>query len=123
MIGVHLPDGYQVGVSSALQTGYADLPKGTSGTQRTDYEFTFYSDIVSRETSLSGDFTASYERMDDFGGVGLVWSPCGLDAPLTIRTEVYVQGDTDLPATMSMDYLAPTLIWRPCATDGAGRPR
>lgn len=122
LVQAHLPAGYQVGVAGALQTGYASLPEGTGGTQRTDYVFTFYSDTASRETQLIGDFNSRYERTDDSGGVGLVWSPCGLDAPLTIRTEVYVQGDTDLPATMSMDYLAPTLIWRPCATAGTGRP-
>ena len=122
LVSVHLPDGYQVGVAGALQAGYADLSEGTGGTQHTDYVFTFYSETVSRETNLTGAFKDRYERADDSGGVGLVWSPCGLDAPLTIRTEVYLQGDNNLPATMSLDYLAPTLIWRPCANSRAGRP-
>jgi hypothetical protein len=122
LVYAHQPDGYQVGVASALHAGYAHLPEGTSGTQRTFFAFTFYSDTVSRETNLTGAFEDRYQRQDGSAGAGLVWLPCGLDAPLNIRTDVYLQGESNLPATMSLDSLATNLTWRRCAVDGAGQP-
>ena len=121
LVRLHLPDDYQVGVVGQAQAGYADLREGVGGTQRTDYVFPFYSDTVSRETVLAGPFKDYYQRQDGSDGEGLVWSPCGLDAPLNIRTEVYLQGDGSVPAAMSLDYVAPYLIWRRCDAAGAGR--
>jgi Domain of unknown function (DUF4360) len=121
LVSVALPDGYQFGVAGAYHEGYADLPVGAGGVQRTTYEFVFHSDPVSRETALTGLYTGRYARQDDSGGAGLVWSPCGLDAPLSIRTQVFLEGDASLPAAMSLDYLAPTLIWRRCKPGGAAR--
>jgi hypothetical protein len=115
-VSLHVPDGHQFSVAHVVHTGYADLPWGIRGTQRTDYDFPFHADAVSLETVIDGLFKNYYWRQDDPNATRPIWSPCGLGIPLSIRTQVYMEGDPGLPAAMTLDRLLPSLIWRRCET-------
>jgi hypothetical protein len=120
-VGLHLPQGWQFSIANVRYFGYADLPEGVQGQQRSDYQFINYTGTITLQTILDGPYTDNYERQDNLGIESVVWSPCGLEAPLNIRTQVALSGPSNLPAAMTTDQITGTvsqiygLTWRRCS--------
>jgi hypothetical protein len=106
-VSLHLPNGHRSGVASALQTGYSGLPAGIGDTQRTEYDFPFYSNTILLETVIERPYKNFSERRDDLGIASMVRLPCRLHMPLNLGTLVYLQADSGLPATMALEHLPP----------------
>jgi hypothetical protein len=117
---LHIPQGFQYSVASVLYTGFADLPARITGRQTSAYRFPLASRRVNFDTTIRGAFTGNYERQDDVGISSVIWSPCGLDAPLSILTQVFLSGNIIPPASMTLDTVDGKvkqiygLVWRPC---------
>lgn len=120
-VQLRLPQGYQFSIGEVRYLGYADLPGSVRGRQLSTYEFPFQgSPPVSFQTVLVGPFSDNYERTDRVGIESLVWSRCGTEAPLNIRTEVRLEGNRAPSALLSTDQIDGFvkqiygLTWRRC---------
>jgi len=102
LVQVHLPQGFQFSIASAKYSGYADLPRGVSGQQESAYQFPLFSpSSITLGTYLRGPYADNYYRTDTLGLASLVWSPCGVSAPLNIRTQIALTGNSTLPAAIT----------------------
>jgi hypothetical protein len=119
-VQLFLPQGFQFSIANVLYLGFADLPGGVSGTQRSEYEFINLSNRVRLQTLINGPYTDNYRREDVLGVASRVWSPCGTNAPLSIRSEVFLTGPRSLPASMTLDQVTGKvtqiygLTWKRC---------
>lgn len=119
-VQLHLPAGYQFSVANVRYIGYADIPRFVLGKQRSTYEFPFYSNAVTLQTTIPGPYTGGYSRQDNLGISSVVWSPCGMNAPLNIRTQVALEGSMYPMAMLTTDQIDGRvrqiygLTWRSC---------
>ena len=119
-VQLHLPQGYQFSIANVRYIGYADLPAGVLGRQKSTYEFPFFSNSVTLQSVLPGPYTGGYERTDNLGISSVVWSPCGLNTPLNIRTQVALEGASLPRAALTTDQIDGRvrqvygLVWRAC---------
>jgi len=118
----HFPGGLQFSIVDVRYEGFASLPYGVYGTQESTYVFPFFSNSVTLRSTLRGLFEGNYNIRDTLGLTSLVWSPCGLRAPMRIRTQIYLSGLRYPPAIMTTDTVDGRvdqiyhLRWRPCTT-------
>jgi hypothetical protein len=119
-VQLHLPYGYQFSIANVRYLGYAEIPYGVRGRQKSTYEFPFYSNAVTMQTLLHGPFSGNYSRQDNLGITSIVWSPCGMNAPLNIRTQVALEGSMYPMAMLTTDQIDGRvqqvygLTWRAC---------
>jgi len=120
VVQLHLPQGFQFSIAQVQYNGYADLPSGVQGQQESTYAFPLFDPhTVTLRTNISGPFVDNYQRTDVLGLASLVWSPCGVSAPMNIRTQVALTGKKD-PAAMTLDQILGKvshkykLQWREC---------
>lgn len=125
-VQLRVPAGLQFSIVDVRYLGFADLPKGVEGWQQSAYEFPFFSNSVTLSTRLVGPYSRSYEINDQLPLGSYVWSPCGRDAPMNIRSQVYLKGPSNLPAAMTTDQIdfrvrqVYHLVWRACRPSAAG---
>jgi hypothetical protein len=119
-VQMHLPQGFQFSIANVRYLGYAEMPYGVRGRQRSTYEFPFHSNAVTLQSLVYGPYSGGYERTDNLGISSVVWSPCGMDAPLNIRTQVALEGSQYPSAYMTTDQIDGRvrqiygLSWRAC---------
>ncbi len=119
-VQLHLPFGYQFSIANVRYIGYADLPYGVRGRQKSTYEFPFYSNSVTLQSLIYGPYSGNYQRQDNLGISSVVWSPCGMNAPLNIRTQVALEGSMYPMASLTTDQMDGRvqqvygLTWRAC---------
>lgn len=117
-INIDVPQGFSFSLLQAEYKGYADLPVGVRGIQRTTYEFPF-SNRGTFETELKGPYEEDYRRTDEVGTA--VWSPCGGSVPLNLQTSVALRGDRKPNASMNVERFTGKLTqlynfqWRQCS--------
>jgi hypothetical protein len=116
-----LPQGLQFSIVSVRYDGFASLESGVTGQQRSDYSFPLFgSRTATAQTLLRGPLGELYDRTDVLGIASLVWSPCGIDAPLNIRTQVKVYGPPHKSGRMDLDQTVGRMehvygfTWRRC---------
>jgi len=121
VVQLHLPQGFRYSIAKVQYNGYADLPTGVWGQQESTIAFpSFNSATVTLRTNIRGPFAGNYDRIDTLELASLVWSPCGVSAPLNIRTQIALLGNITLPAYIGPnDPLGYTqqiygLQWRQC---------
>lgn len=102
-VQMNIPQGHQFSITKVRFLGYAELPAGVRGRQRTTYEFPFYSNSATFDTVLVGPFSDNYDRTDTLGVSSWVWSPCGLNAPFNIRSEARLEGSNWPSAFIGVD--------------------
>jgi hypothetical protein len=85
-LGLHLPAGMQFSVTTINTRGYAHLPAGTYGEQRSTYSFAGGPPTLRAHSRLKGFFDDDYTFTDNFGIGSALTSPCGGDAILNIDT-------------------------------------
>jgi hypothetical protein len=133
VVTLNIPQGFQVSIADVLYLGYAEIASGASGKQETTYEFPFFSNAVTLQSTLRGPVARSYRIEDSLLLASLVWSPCGQDANLNMRTQVSLSGTRSRDSFMTTDQITGVvrqvyhLRWRSCvrrasaATEGGGR--
>ena len=104
-VGLHLPQGFQFSIADVHYTGFAQLPYGVSATQQSTYQFVFFSRPITLSTTQKGKFEGNYDLYDTLGLASLVWSPCGADAPLNIRSQLFLSGALTYPAQVTTDQI------------------
>lgn len=99
-INLEVPQGFSFSLIEAEYKGFADLPSGVSGVQRTTYSFPF-SNRAAFQTVLNGPFTDDYLRTDELGAA--VFSPCRATVPLNLESQVFLRGNAKPQAMMTLD--------------------
>ncbi|KAK4168465.1 hypothetical protein QBC43DRAFT_330989 [Cladorrhinum sp. PSN259] len=103
-VKIKYPQGYQFSIFKADYRGYAQIPKGDTGTCKATYYFSGDSRQVSSTTLIKGPYDDNYIKTDSFGVESTVWSPCGLEGLLNINSEVRLSpGDAVKPAQLTVD--------------------
>lgn len=125
-LGTHIPQGWQFAIIDVEYEGFAQLGKNVYGTQKASYEFPLFSNEVETHTSISGPIEKNYDRIDKLGIESLVWSPCGLNVDLDIKSQVYLTGDRYPASFMTVDSVDGTIkqvfhfAWRRCDAKSEG---
>jgi hypothetical protein len=111
-VTARVAQGYQFSLADARARGRANLAAGITGTQQSSYLFPFRpGPPATFSTVLSGPVDTAYLRTDRIN----LWSPCGGEFPLTIRTQVFLGGNPAIPAAMTMaSPQVYRLRWRRC---------
>jgi len=114
-LNLNVPPGFSFTLVDAEYKGFANLPRGVTGVQRTSYSFPFNPNSKATfETVLNGPFRSNYQRTDDVLVAG--WSPCRETVPLNLATQVFISGDRTKSASISVK--APQrygIQWRRCS--------
>jgi hypothetical protein len=119
-VGLHIPQGYQFTIAQVQYTGHLDLSYGVTGWQRSDYQFPFFSKVRTLMSSFPGPSVKDYLFTDTLPLETWVWSPCGHEHPLSIRTQIYMTGPWWHPSSMTTDTIDGLvkhvygLKWRRC---------
>jgi hypothetical protein len=111
-VTTRVAQGYQFSLADVRARGRANLAAGITGTQQSSYLFPFRpGPPATFSTVLSGPVDTAYLRTDRIN----LWSPCGGEVPLTIRTQVFLGGNPAIPAAMTMaSPQVYRLRWRRC---------
>ncbi|KAK4459828.1 hypothetical protein QBC42DRAFT_307529 [Cladorrhinum samala] len=103
-VKIRYPQGYQFSVFKADYRGYAQIPKGDTGTCKATYYFSGDSRQISSTTTIKGPYDDNYIKTDQFGVESTVWSPCGVEGLLNINSEVRLSpADAVKPALLTVD--------------------
>ncbi|KAF2456459.1 hypothetical protein BDY21DRAFT_273949, partial [Lineolata rhizophorae] len=82
------PSGFQYSIFSADYRGYASLSEGVTGTCTSTYYFSGQTDQVSLPSTFEGPIDDNYLKHDEVDAGTTVWSPCGEQGMLNIKSEV-----------------------------------
>ena len=98
------PQGWQFSIFKADYRGYAQIPKGDTGTCKATYYFSGDSKQITSTLTLKGPFDDNYLKTDQFGVESTVWSPCGVEGLLNINSEVRLSpADSTRSALLTVD--------------------
>lgn len=100
-----VPAGWQYSIFKVDYYGFADLDRGAYGNLSSTYRFSgaVGRNSVTLHTNLYGDIVDNYEVHDDIGIETLVWSPCGVNRALNIKTEARVAASGRSNALLTVD--------------------
>jgi len=85
---LHYPSGFQYSIMSTIYRGYAALDSGVTGTQEATYYFSGQSNQVSTKSTFKGPLTKDYTIQDSIPVTSTIWSPCGADLPINIKSQI-----------------------------------
>ncbi|KAK3375553.1 hypothetical protein B0T24DRAFT_571831 [Lasiosphaeria ovina] len=108
-VKLRYPSGWQFSVFKADYRGYAQIPKGDTGTCKATYYFSGDSkqastNQVSSTLTIKGPYDDNYLKTDQFGIESTVWSPCGVEGLININSEVRLTPqDAVKPALLTVD--------------------
>jgi len=101
---MHFPQGWQFGVFKADYRGYVSLPAQTRGYCKATYYFSGDRSQVDREVWFDGPMSKDYIKEDNIGLESTVWSPCGAEGLLNIKSSIgIVPIGTPKPALLTVD--------------------
>jgi len=101
---MRFPGGWQFGVFKADYRGYVDIPAGAEGVTSATYYFSGDTNQVSRSVKFTGKTSGDYTKSDVIGVESAVWSPCGTEGMLNIKTSLALKPlGTSKPALMTVD--------------------
>ncbi|CAG8975724.1 hypothetical protein HYALB_00009131 [Hymenoscyphus albidus] len=87
-LNLHYPQGFQYSIMKTLYRGFANLDKGVTGSQEATYYFSGQPTQVSTKSTFTGPLLQDYKVEDDLTLTSTIWSPCGADLPINIKTSV-----------------------------------
>lgn len=94
-IALHSPSGLSYTISDFYYEGYAWLPEGVSGRQMASYSFQGAPTRATEvQTDLVGTYDDPYLLQHTVETKNLVWSPCGLERTLHVKTVLRVTNST-----------------------------
>ncbi|KAF2404089.1 hypothetical protein EJ06DRAFT_469510 [Trichodelitschia bisporula] len=92
---VQYPGGYQFSVFKVDTRGYADLEGGVTGEILTTYYFSGESKDAKTRLTINGPQHATYRKSDSLKSESMVWSPCGKEGLINIKTEINLTSRND----------------------------
>lgn len=124
-VKLHYPSGYQYTLYQTDYTGYADIEKGVTAKQQSEYWFAgFATQKATLRTTWKGKFTDTFTFRDTLAHEACVWSPCGASTTLNIDTQLTLDNNDDdkkkasgLITTDVIDHKVKTIYgvrWRKC---------
>ncbi|KAF2108192.1 hypothetical protein BDV96DRAFT_504959 [Lophiotrema nucula] len=84
------PSGFQYSIFGADFRGYAALDKGVEGTAQSTYYFSGQQNQTVIPTKFTGPLEGNYLKHDEVDAGTTVWSPCGEQGMLNIKSEVRI---------------------------------
>ncbi|RDL35898.1 Uncharacterized protein BP5553_06510 [Venustampulla echinocandica] len=109
---LHYPSGFQYSILSTVYRGYAALDAGVTGTQEATYYFSGQSAQVSTKSSFKGPFSNNYNIADNVPMASTVWSPCGADLPINIKSQISLASTkTTAKGLMTDDSIDGKITW------------
>jgi hypothetical protein len=84
------PAGFQYSIFGADYRGYASLEKGVQGVCQSTYYFSGQQEQTSIPTTFTGPTEGNYLKHDEVPAGSTVWSPCGEQGMLNIKSEVRI---------------------------------
>ena len=118
---IRVPRGYQYSIATLDTRGYVSLDRGARAYQKSTYYFDrFYEGtfVTNFRGPIDEDYTVTDEVELESGGV---WSPCGSNRLLNIKTEIGVRGRRGNEGMLTVDSLDGYvkqiygLRWRACS--------
>jgi len=120
-VRVQYPGGYQYSVFKVDTRGYADLDGGVSGEILTTYYFSGESKDAKTRLNINGPLHATYRKSDSLKAESQVWSPCGKEGLINIKTEINLTSRDDRAGgLLTVDSIDAkfeqkfSLAWRSC---------
>lgn len=101
---MHFPQGWQFGVFKADYRGYVGIPDKTRGYSKATYYFSGDRSQVDREVWFQGPVYDDYIKEDTIGIASTVWSPCGAEGMLNIKSSIGILPiGTPKPGLLTVD--------------------
>lgn len=106
-LDLRIPHGWQYSIFKVDYRGFASLDAGAQGMLSSSYYFTgaASSSDPTLRTLVSGPYSRDYQVKDQIGVESVVWSRCGVDRPLNIKTSVQVRARNGSRAYMTVDSI------------------
>jgi hypothetical protein len=105
-VNLHVPQGWSYTLIDVSYKGFASLDRGTQGIQTSSY---YFQGATGRQATLSstlrGSFSNDYQINDRLALDALVWSPCGVNRALNIKSAVQVRATGTQQALMTIDSI------------------
>lgn len=101
-VDMRYPTGWSYSFATVDYRGYAQIPFGMTGIQKSTYYFSGQSQQVSRETPIRGRYNGDFLVHDDIPINQVIWSPCGQTIAGNINAQVRLQsnsGQSPLPSS------------------------
>ncbi|KAF2262245.1 hypothetical protein CC78DRAFT_468268 [Lojkania enalia] len=121
------PSGFQYSIFGADFRGYASLDAGVQGTAQSTYYFSGQQNQSVRATTFKGPYEGNYLKHDEVDAGSTVWSACGEQGMLNIKSEVRIVPFTStsinlltvdtVDAKFTQKYY---MQWQKCTTPGGG---
>jgi hypothetical protein len=103
-VKLRYPQGWQFSIFKADYRGHATLPKGTTGTCKATYYFSGSSQQISSEKKFEGYVDEDYLKTDVLGVESTVWSPCGTEGMLNVKSAIQVNPlKSEEPALLTVE--------------------
>jgi len=103
-IKLHYPQGWQFSVFKADYRGHATLPSGVTGSCKATYYFSGSSSQISTNLNFKGPIDQDYLKTDTLGLESTVWSPCGTEGMLNVKSAVQISPlDSNKKASLSSE--------------------
>lgn len=119
-LNLHVPDGWQYALYSAKYEGYAVVDRGAYVNQTSTYYFQGdLSETAEFNSKVTGPFQNSFKITDTLR-TDAVWSPCGINRSLNIKTSIMASARGGKYAWISLDSFGTRgghkygLQWRRC---------
>jgi hypothetical protein len=121
-LNLHVPQGWSFTIFDVTYAGFANLDAGTTGLERSTYYFQGSpSSGVTLTSTLRGRYNSDYRIQDRLGLDALIWSPCGVNRALNIKSAIQVNARSGQSAMMTIDSIDGQLKhrygiqWRRCS--------
>lgn len=120
-VNLQVPQGWSYSLLDVTYKGFASLDRGTEGIQTSSYYFQGATgQTATLETRIPGQYNDDYEINDSIGLDAVVWSPCGVNRALNIKSAVQVRASGSRQGLMTIDSIDGELRhiygvrWRRC---------
>ncbi|KAE9579212.1 putative secreted protein [Colletotrichum fructicola] len=124
-VKMHYPQGYQFSIFQSTVRGHVNLAKGVEGYCKATYYFSGDEKTAHRTLSFKGPINDDYTKTDKFSLESIVWSPCGTEGMLNIKTAIELNPLSSTKAslmTVDSNDLKVTqkyyVQWRKCKGNG-----
>lgn len=105
IIDLLIPQGFRYTLFDVHYEGFGNIPRGSSGSLRSEYFFPFIPGRPTSTKTLSGPFFGDFTKDNTLGILSLVWSPCGQLYPLNVKSDLRLAGPSNAAAVMTVDTL------------------
>jgi len=107
---INYPPGYQYTLYKTDYTGFADLQKGITAKQQSQYWFAGFGGKATLQSTFYGPYSQTYTFTDVLATELWVWSPCGASTTLNVNTDLFLSSsDSKASGTISTAVIDTTV--------------